>query len=111
MKLGVGVLMFLVAGSVSFGSESPGEYPEDVGSYMEAHSKCQRSLREEASSGELHDQALQAYIQYCETLPNIDQRRLLLIEKYQSDEEIIALLSDYQSLLPPPPPIHGKPGP
>jgi hypothetical protein len=75
-------------------------FPDDVQSYIEDYELCLHWMGEEAYSRERGKEIMKGFYQYCETKPNIDQRKALLVEEYKDHPYIIDALNGHEDLLP-----------
>lgn len=73
--------------------------PEDVQGYIDDYALCLHWMGEEAYSRERGKEIMKGFYRYCETTPNIDQRKAFLIEKYSDEPRIIDALKGYENLL------------
>lgn len=80
--------------------ETTDPLPDDVQSYIEDYELCLHWMGEEAYSRDRGKEIMKGFYQYCETRPNIDQRKALLIEDYSDHHHIIDALNGYEDLLP-----------
>jgi hypothetical protein len=74
--------------------------PADIQQYMDDYALCLHWMGEEAYSRERGKEIMKGFYQYCETMPNIDQRKSLLIEKYSGHPNVVDALKGYENLLP-----------
>jgi hypothetical protein len=74
--------------------------PDDVQDYIEDYELCLHWMGEETYSRERGKEIMKGFYQYCETRPNIDQRKALLVEEYKDHPYIIDALNGHEDLLP-----------
>jgi len=80
--------------------ETTDPLPDDVQSYIEDYELCLHWIGEEAYSRDRGKEIMKGFYQYCETRPNIDQRKALLLEEYSDHPHIFDALKGHEELLP-----------